>query len=628
MSNQSLSPVDNDPLEGDLMHLEEQKNESFIRSITRKYKQLKVGDLLILSGHEHFYQYFALIAMFLIGVIEGTYKFIIPYIFYNVKFECMNSEGIYQSCSSKIACSGTQKFKVTSEIFSMNKNFELYCENHIYEMYSSFIIVAGGGLIAFFLFFIADYFGRKACFYSGLFIHIVTTCIIYVARSSLIITVISLTLNMGAVFLWYSNVTVFLNESLGGITRLISMPLIICSRSFGIMFNVVVFYFLPDYIYGFAVLLVILSAFAPCYLFIHETLFYQYQKSSLGNVYATAKKICNINFEGSEKDQRKSYIYKMLFRFDHSQDPIMEILENKKDLPIDASRISNARLVLLEKQLMSSMSSISINYSQTDQKASELVQTRLKNMMGKSISNEDVEKLLSPELVSKIKKISMTDITKNEQNMIEGETQKSKNYGDLFKMKYFFKLIGATVICVTILTANGLTAFSIQSIGFSSIYVSGIWIGIFDLIGGLSSVLFASKVSTKFMLIISQMIFFIASLQLLLSFYFEKQIIEDLISKDSLVNIEILSSIICRFAVSFSQGIAYTYCTELFPTHIRAMAFGIIFTFSRLGMATSEVFIFYLNDYGINPNAAIFFFAFFALPISLFMPRTSVKMSN
>ena len=630
MSNPDLSPVKNDLVLDTQNSPELEQQKSFISSISKKYKKLKVGNLMVLVGQEHFYQYFCLIMMILVGIIEGTYKFAIPYLFYNVQFECLNIDGEYEKCPMTLACSSNTKFRVNSDIFSINQSFDLYCEKQSMVMYSIFLIIAGGSIIAFFMFFVADYFGRKICFFFGLMVHIASISIINVARSSMMITVIALTLNMAAVFMWYSNVTVFLNESLGGITRLISMPLIMCSRSFGIMFNALIFYFLPNYIHAMAVLLIILASVSPCYFFFQETLFFQFEKSNLGQVYSTAKRICNVNFNGLEKEKRNSYIYKMLFCMNKPNDLIMKVVEIDEALPLEPSGIQDSRLVFLEKQLKSTTSSKSLDYSQNNSNKSQLLESQVNPILviNRSISKiEDpqIPDKLSPDVIEQIKKLSMTQILNDVHNSQE---PKEKNYKDLLKSEHFTKMLGAIVISFTILSANGLTAYSIQSVGFKSIFTAGLWMGIFDLIGALVSAFTASKISNKTILIISQLIFLLASSLLLLSFYLRPHIQDLYLTENSLLILEIISSVSLRFSVSLSQGIAFTYCTELFPTHIRAVAFGIVFTFGRIGMASSSVFIHFLNQINMNPNAAIFVFAVFALPISLFMPNTKMKMVN
>jgi MFS family permease len=510
-------------------------------------------------------------------------------------------------------------------------NFGLYCENQIYAMYSAFMIVGGGGMLAFLMIFIADWFGRKFCFFFVVFTHITSISFVYVAKSSLLITVIAFTLNMASVFLWYSNVTIFMNESLGGVTRLISMPSVMVARSFGIIAAAVLFYFMPHYIYSSAIGMICMASIGPGYLFLQETLFYQFQKGKLGNLYSSAKKICGMNFAGTEKKQRKNYIYKMLFCLPHNNDEVIDQLENHHGLPIDQSKLKSSRLVFLEEQLMSSMGSISVNYSQEDLNKSHMVDSQIKKSIMNLPEEEQEEEddhnkkpKVSDIVIEEIKQISLLKL-KNE----EGEESKEpKNYFDILKIKNLLRLFGIISISSTIITANGLTAYSIQSVGFSSIYSAGIAMGVFDMIGGLGSIYIVSIMTSKNILIIGQLIFLLSSSILLLSYYYHPILLDNYISESKLITIEIFASISIRFGVSLCQGIAYSYTTELFATHLRAITFGITFTFARLGMAVSEVFIHYFNHFGINPNAAIFFFAILSFPISLFMPTTKIKMSN
>lgn len=630
MSNPELSPVLIDPPSDPQLSPEE---VSFISSIHQKYNRLKVGDLLIFAGDQHFYQYFCLIAMFITGVIEGLYKFIIPYLFYNVSFKCLNDNGVFVPCTEEVACSGSTKFEVTSHIFSLNQNFNLYCEDQIYATYSAFMVVAGGGCFAFLLVFITDIFGRKTCFLFGVAIHIFSISIVYIARSSLILTVAALTLNMATVFLWYSNVTLFLNESLGSITRLISMPSIMVARSFGIISAAALNYFVPNYLYACAINMVILASIAPCYFFMEETLFYQYQKGTLGGVYSSAKKICGINFGGSEKEQRRNYIFKMLFSLKHSSDSIIGQLEDHKGLPLEQSKLESKRMIFLEEQLVSSLSSVSVNYSQEDLNKSEKFRKRISDRNHLIVSNiefdpepngktEQTEPQLSGYLVDRIKEISTT------QDVAANQKKTKKSYSNILQLKYFFRLIGAIFICSTDMTANGLTAYSIQSLGFKSIYIAGISMGVFDIIGGLSSIWGSSVMTSKNVIVCGQLTYFLASSLLMGMYYFKEHLVQNYLSEEYINIVGIIASFALRFGVSFSQGVAYSYTTELFPTHLRALAFGISFTFARIGMGASELFIHWFNRIGFNPNAAILFLAVFAFPISIFMPTTEIKMSN
>ena len=619
MSNPNLSPVLIDNNE----ELSNENNKYLIDSISEKYKKLKVGDLLIFSGDQHFYQYFILIALFFMGILEGTFKFSIPYLFYNVGFQCKNDSGIFENCPSSIACNGTKEYQITSQIFSINQNFDLYCENHYYAMYSAITIVSGGGLLAFFIFFISEYLGRVKCFICLLFLHITSISIVYVAQSNLMITIIFMTINYGTVFAWYSNVTLYLNECLGGQTRRISMPLIMVARSFGLMFGAVSFYFLPNYLLNHSVLVMILGSIGPCYFLMHESLFFLYAKKTLGDVYSTAKRICNMNFSGTEKIQRKNYIYKMLFINTHNNDSVLEATENNKDLPIEQSKLSDSKFVYLEKQLKSSMNSVTVNYSLKDLDS----QNSKKSNSPKKVKSEDItEKKLSSDLINKIKKLSLSEIKKNEDT--NNKIEQKNHFLELFQLNNFFKLIGATLIISCILSANGLTMFSIQSIGFSSIYQAGIMIGCSDLLGGIISLIAASKFSNKTNVVISQLLFFVCSFILLITHFYKSELIENFLSEKKIILLEIILVFILRIAVGYSQGISFSYSTELFSTNIRTLAFGILVSIGRLSMGFSEFFIFHLEKMKINPNAAIFLFAALSFPISLCMPKTAKKMVN
>ena len=626
MSNTNLSPVlidSNNSLE---MEIPQKNNSYVINSIKEKYKKLKVGDLLIFSGDEHFYQYFILISLFLMGILEGTFKFSIPFMFYKVTFQCKNENGIFENCPSLIACNGTKEIQVISKIFSLNQNFNLYCDNLPYAMYSAMIIVSGGGLLAFFIFLISEYLGRIKCFFSLLFLHIFSMFMVYVAQSNLIITVIFLTINYGTIFAWYSNVTIYLNESLGGYTRMISMPVIIMARSIGIIFVSVSFYFLPNYILNHCFLVTILASIGPCYFLMHESMFFQYAKMTLGDIYSTAKRICNMNFSGTEKIQRKNYIYKMLFVNSHDNDSVIEATENKKEFPIEQSKLSDSKFVYLEKQLESSMSSISVNYSLKDYDLKNSKKSTINKKENSKSKNEERQEKLSFELIEEIKKISLLEIKKEEDKICLKETK--NNFFLIFRIDNFLKLIGLTIICSCILAANGLTFFSIQSIGFDSIYHGGFVIGVSDLLGSLLSIFAASFFSNKTNIIISQFLFFTGSLILCLTFWFRDDVIEIFILEKHIVIIEIITVFVLRIGVGYSQGIALSYSAEVFSTNVRTIAFAIIISISRLCMGLSEFFIFFFESKNINPNAAIFFFAILSFPISICLPNTSKKMKN
>ena len=625
MSNKSLSLVLDNPENNQELELIENNESYMFSSIIEKYKKLKVGDLLIFSGDQHFYQYFALIVLFIMGILEATFKYSIPYLFFNVQFECKDENGIFNDCPAKMACSANQEFKIKSEIFSLNANFGLYCENLHYSMYSAIFIVAGGGLLSFFIFLISEYFGRINCYYAILIFHFISIVIVYIAKDNLILSVLFLMFNYATVFAWYSNVTIFLNESLGGVIRLISMPMIMIARSVGIMFGAVSFYFMPDYLLNHAVLVTILLSIGPCYFLMYETLFFQYQKYTLGSVYSTAKKICNMNFSGSDKIKRKNYIYKMLFVNSHLNTSVLKITEETGQLPIQESNLSDSKFIYLEEQLVSSMSSISVNYSQSNLNKSELILSGIdKNQIIDTSDQKDPK--LSEEIIEKIKNISYSDLIKNDKK--ENEEINKNQLLDIFKINHFMKLVGATIIICCILCANGLTMFSIQSIGLSSIYEAGILIGITDLIGGICGVFSASFLSNKTSIIFSQFMFLLGSSILLINHFYQDDIIENYFSADKIILINIIISLILRLFVSYSQGIAFTYFTEIFPTTIRTLAFGIIVSFGRIAMGYSEYFIYYLNKINLNPNAAIFLFAIFSFPISFCMPKPALKMGN
>lgn len=610
------------------------QNQEVLDNVKAKYRQLEVGSLLILSGDSGRYQQMSLFVLCLIGVIESSIKFCLPYVFYQPSFMCPDAEGNLIPCPASEACKMGQRF-LAYEVFGINAQFDLICEKHHLGVLASAITVFNGGMFSIILVLLADWIGRKMSFFVILGVHALGVSMMFFGQSSFMVTICGISLNYISMFAWFSIATLFLNESLGGRLRVISLPLIFVSKSCGLLFLAISYYFVNDYRWHSILQLGIMLAIGPFYWLYSETPFFAYRNLSLADVYSISKKIAYFNFAKKEARIRSNYIFKMLFDIDNDTQVTADHVEKGLGLPIEESIMVDPNLIKLKEELSSKNSRASgeKNDDLLDKSKGALPKSVAKegDDISISISGEKVPDHLGPEfrmdpvLLDSIKKLDYESVHRDQ----IFPSQESNSYFDIFKGKFFFRLLGIVWLSMTVFTGNGLTAFSVQLIHIKSIFISGLFMGMFDLVGSLLGYYFSTVWSRRAVIGFSMSIFAFSSLSLLTLPFFESQFSEYETFVGYLGFAEAFLTFSIRFGVAFCNGLVFTYCTELFPTHLRTLSFGIFGFFGRSMFAFSEILIDFIVQLGWSPCSALSLFAVVALVAIILLPETAhKKMGN
>ena len=87
---------------------------------------------------------------------------------------------------------------------------------------------------------------------------------------------------------------------------------------------------------------------------------------------------------------------------------------------------------------------------------------------------------------------------------------------------------------------------------------------------------------------------------------------------------EVLSMLV-RFALIFQYGILCTYTIEIFETHIRGLALGILIALGRILIAFSSFMMYFCDSYNLHPLSFCFVFALIAIPPGMLLPETKGK---
>ena len=608
---------------------QQSKQAGMLARVKAKYRQLEVGSLLVLSGDSGRYQQMALFILCVIGIIESSIKFCMPYVFYQPTFLCPDPDGIMRPCPASVACLMETR-TLAYEVYGINAQFGLICENHYIGVWASMIAVFNGGMFSIILVLLADCLGRKVTFVLVLMTHILGVTLLFVGQSSFIVTMTGLSLHYMACFAWYSVATLFLNESLGGTLRVVALPLIFISRSLGLLFVAFSYYFINHYLMNCLMQAGVMLILAPAYFLFFETPFYVYRSRTLADLYCTAKRIAYFNFSRAEARIRANYIFKMLFDKDNDTQVTADHVEKGLGLPIEESNLFDAHLVTLRAELSSRESATSKSLKAALSKITEQ-KTEFGTLDHEDISisgsvdgqpaHLDPTHRMDPVLLDQIKKLNYEKV--HDEKFLP--SQESNSYMDIFKINHFLRLVGIIWIGMTIFAANGLTAFSVQSIGIKSIFISGLFMGVFDLFGSTCGFLFSTVWSRKTIIMFSMSLYCFSSLSLLAFPYLKNWLVGFDLFISYAPMIESVLTFSIRFGVAFCNGLVFTYCTELFPTHLRTLSFGLFGFFGRMIFAFSEVIIDVIIQAGWNPCAALVCLAVVALPIACIMPETGNK---
>ena len=124
-------------------------------------KPLTVNELINMAGGNHKYQKILLWSLISIMFINGYLGILLPYIYFEPDFICLNKTAPFRSeCTQNEACINPGGFEVEVHKVSLITLNKLYCDREKYKSWAIFIINFGASSIVFGCNILADKFGR------------------------------------------------------------------------------------------------------------------------------------------------------------------------------------------------------------------------------------------------------------------------------------------------------------------------------------------------------------------------------------------------------------------------------------------------------------------------------------
>jgi hypothetical protein len=478
--------------------------------------------------------------------------------------------------------------------------FELVCEHEYKAILGPIFILVISGLISCLIFPLVDAIGRKKVFF-------VTTLIqsfglmISLAIPSYELIILGLTIAFIGHYIWFANCYIYMNETMGGYIRIISVPCLCTISSIAMIFT----HWICEYIYRYDFFLIInltgISFTIFFYFFFIDSPFYLYKFSTLGKFFNCLKNIIYLNFSGEKLTHRLHLLTSIIFN------PSTDI--DDKNLQINVNNV-NEDLVAESVNL----EGVSLDTLQINEKKFTLE----KSSYFTNLQQEEIidEYFLKPSVYN----LKYTDLISNSK-----DSKTSNSYCDLFNLKNGLPFLGIIVLSLPLFIGDTLTLYSIQSMGIDSVSFAGILMGFFELVGNILSFMYSPLFARKQTNIISQMIIFLAVSCLIIVDYNYKNSDNTFNTPWSFEVSEGIFCLIIRLAISFNLSTIFTYNMELFPTHLRAISLAIMLFIERFFFGFSGYIINETLMLRFNPVCSLFLFAIITVPLAYSLPNTDHK---
>ena len=564
----------------------------------KRYKNLKIKNLLIVVGDRNKIQIRMLIIFVLIGFFQSFFLNSLAYLFYVPVYKCIDSSGNETLCTKEQACSQEYSYELISSIYSLNMKFDLVCENEYKAILGPIFILVISGLVSCVVFPMVDFIGRKKTFILTTILHTLGL-IISILLPSYYMIILGLTIAFTGHYIWFANCYIYMNETMGGYIRVISVPCLCTISSIGMIFT----HWISEYVYRYDLFLLFnligISLTVFFYFLFIDSPFYLYKFSTLGIFYNCLKDILCLNFSGKKQEQRLHLLKSILFNpstdIDDKHTKINAQNENE-DLvskPVDLDSISLDSLKLDDISLK--------NDGEFDKNKKDELYT---------------DSVLSPDIYH----LRFTDLTPDYKLF-----SNSNSYCDLFTIKNGLPFLGIIMLSLPLFIGDALTLYSIQNMGINSVQFAGILMGFFELIGNMLSFMYSPLFARKQTNIICQIIMFLAVVCLIIINLNYNYIQETL---EIPLTFEISQGIFClfvRLAISFNTSTIFTYNMELFPTHLRAISLSIILLIERFFFGFSGYIINETLSLNFHPLCSLIIFCVITVPLAYSMPNTDHK---
>ena len=270
----------------DCLNIDEHRTEQFVAD----YRNIKVAELLRLVGEDERYQKLILLCLCLFNFCYPLIAFMIPYVFFEPQYWCLDDQKARRACSQAEACDNPYGFLTTTKIVSVVSEFQLYCSRRGLLEVSEGLFVVSGGFVAFLFGMTSDQIGRRKVFIASYFLTIAGV-LVALAAPSLPIIVLGNVLSWSGMDTFFSMVYIYCNEVIGGSLRSKSNGFLFLSWGLGeIMVNVLNIW-ITHYKVNFLLQFATIALLGLTYFFLQESPYVLYKLKDVGQLYATLKYI-------------------------------------------------------------------------------------------------------------------------------------------------------------------------------------------------------------------------------------------------------------------------------------------------------------------------------------------------
>ena len=268
----------------DCLAIDEQRTEQFVAD----YRNIKVSELLKLVGDDERFQKTMLMLLCLFNFAYAFIAFMIPYVFYEPTFLCIDEVGTRRHCSQAEACANPRGFEVQSAITSLVTEHRLYCGRRGLLEVCEAAFVISGGFVAFVFGVLSDKIGRKKVFIISYFLTITGTLVAMLVPS-LGVIIFANVLSWSGMDTFFSMVYIYCNEIIGSGLRSRANGYLFLSWGMGeIMVNVINIW-ITDYRFNFLLQFAPIFLLGAAYFYLQESPYLLYKLKRISELYSVLR---------------------------------------------------------------------------------------------------------------------------------------------------------------------------------------------------------------------------------------------------------------------------------------------------------------------------------------------------
>ena len=282
-----------------------------VQNILRNFQTIKLQKLLKLSGEANRYQYFMLICLSILAVVQAFFITSLFFHFLLPDFSCKSDSGTLINCTLSDYCS-QKELNFVATVPSIVENFNLICHPKWLLIKTLGYIFLSSSLLAAPLMLLNHILGRKIALFAYNFIQVLA-CLLLIYSSSFSLFTFGLTINVSCAFCWLISGYLYIVESSGKAFHLLSFKVYTLSLGASMFCcGFVCFNFFP-FKSVYILLLVTIIVFSFFYFALVESPVFLKGTSDLLNFYLSLREIARINFSPRRAQSRKEKIKRMLF---------------------------------------------------------------------------------------------------------------------------------------------------------------------------------------------------------------------------------------------------------------------------------------------------------------------------